>query len=183
VLNRERQPRGAELSTELLQKRRKGSEATTFVGLQRQVTIQKVGVANRQGRDRPCGPRVAPGRPPGQKVVGAALTAPRSLQKRCACLALAKQVSTERRARRSRIVQLDSLPRERDDACFSWRVDASRGSEDRGFSGVGLGGSRSPGSDPTSTFREPTLGTAPSSATLQNGPVCCRHAFWMGAVY
>jgi hypothetical protein len=51
VLNRDRQPCGAELSTTVLQKRRKSSEATTFVGLQRQVTIQKVGVASRQGRD------------------------------------------------------------------------------------------------------------------------------------
>jgi hypothetical protein len=52
VLNREREPSGGELSTELLEKRRKGSEATTFVGPKRQLTIQKIGVANRQRRDR-----------------------------------------------------------------------------------------------------------------------------------
>jgi hypothetical protein len=51
MLNRERQSGGAEFSTKLLKKRQRGSEATTFVGLQRQVTIQKVEEANRQGRD------------------------------------------------------------------------------------------------------------------------------------
>jgi hypothetical protein len=59
VLNRGRQSCGTELSTKLLKERQRGSEATTFVRLQRQVTAEKLGVADRQGRDRKRGDTVS----------------------------------------------------------------------------------------------------------------------------
>jgi hypothetical protein len=52
VLNREREARGFEFGTKLLKEWEGGSDATKLVWLQRQVTVEKVGIASGQRRNR-----------------------------------------------------------------------------------------------------------------------------------